>query len=619
MADVFDRIGTLGSAEFRLAGWLPFEEAYQRRYIPVEPQSVRVPGDPAATPPQHNVAQWHIDDWSGGEGDRRWTSDAHRYYESDGLAPATDGSGLIVGYPVATTKIGAASFTDGRHVFTIAGSLYSGDIGNDLAKWDGSAWVADENLGTHTVTSIVSSADGAYWFNGGDDNKVRRYDVAGNTSTDWETGYTYDPVVVSFSGQVFALDGNDLYRLSQSAAASQTLVADLDGAYSTFGRPAGTLENRMAVSDKGPIWLATFPDGTVQIWEYNVPMDTAYAVGTLPAASVPYSIAFTAGTYFATFRQSAGHTVDGDAYLYYQRPGLVGVAGPLRSTASSTGSEIPVIAGVHGDRILMVYTGNLWAYDLSSGGISQVAGGVSSGDTSDAYSATIYGDAVFVANCDDGTDTQTVQRIDLAAYDTTAGTLDTGRFDFGYYGLPKTLTRLTVTLDSPLVSGQKVQLAYSVDGAAFVDVGADTDMAAGETRHMWTVSDSTHGTVRGQDFELRIKVTATASASPKVVGVTAEAIGSDDRIEWLLRPDVGWSNVNTPDVTLAALVALKKDAAVVKFSDPWLVAATDSADTFDVVVLEAYLPPTDGGEAAGTLRLGLVGTLDSVANADGVT
>jgi len=268
---------------------------------------------------------------------------------------------------------------------------------------------------------------------------------------------------------------------------------------------------------------------------------------------------------------------------------------------------------------VMVYTGNVWAYDLTDGGLSMSARGVSSGGVSAPTSAVVYGDAVFVAGASDGTDTGVVERVDFAAYSTTAGTLDTGRYDFGYLGLPKTLTKVTVALAEPLVSGQKVVAAYSVDGASFVTIGADTDMGVGESRHMWVVSDSSNGTVRGQDFEFRLSVTATSSASPKVVALTVEAVGSDDRIEWLLRPDVGWSNVANPDVTLAALRKLKTDHAVVSFSDPWQVSPSAAAETFDVVVREAYLPATDGGEAAAVVRLWAVGTLDSIANADGVT
>ena len=206
------------------------------------------------------------------------------------------------------------------------------------------------------------------------------------------------------------------------------------------------------------------PDGSTQIWEYNVALDTAYVVGTLPASPVAYSVAYAVGVYFVTFRQAESHSDAGDAYLYYQSDGAVGVAGALRSTASSSASNAPLIAGMSGDRIVMVYTGNVWAYDLTDGGLSMSARGVSSGGVSAPTSAVVYGDAVFVAGASDGTDTGVVERVDFAAYSTTAGTLDTGRYDFGYLGLPKTLTKVTVALAEPLVSGQKVVAAYSVDG-----------------------------------------------------------------------------------------------------------------------------------------------------------
>ena len=77
---------TLGPVTVRLAEWLDLEERYQRNYVPVTPASREIQGAAAAVAPETTIAQWHIDDWSAGEGDVLWRNRA-RYHQSDTLAP----------------------------------------------------------------------------------------------------------------------------------------------------------------------------------------------------------------------------------------------------------------------------------------------------------------------------------------------------------------------------------------------------------------------------------------------------------------------------------------------------------------------------------------------------
>ena len=132
----------------------------------------------------------------------------------------------------------------------------------------------------------------------------------------------------------------------------------------------------------------------------------------------------------------------------------------------------------------------------------------------------------------------------------------------------------------------------------------------GETTKTWTVSTNA-STVRGVDFEFNLRILAGSSASsPKVVSVTAEAVGSESRLEWVLRLDTGDWNEQSGQATVDGLKTLKTGHDVVEFVDPWQVLATTADETFDVTVEEAYLPDVKAGsDRVATVRLRTVATV----------
>jgi len=181
-----------------------------------------------------------------------------------------------------------------------------------------------------------------------------------------------------------------------------------------------------------------------------------------------------------------------------------------------------------------------------------------------------------------------------AKFDTEASAeLTTGRHDFGYLGLLKTLTKVTVSCESALAASETVGLAYSVDGGSFTS--ATGTMSAGATTKTWTISSSS-STVRGIEFEFKLLLKANTSASsPKVMSITAEAVGSEDRIEWILALDLSDNNEQHGQVTLDGLKTLKTNHTVVSLTDPWQVLDHTAAETFDVTVEEVNLPMTQPG------------------------
>ena len=592
--------GKIGSLDVRLAPQSGNTPRYERRYVPVTPASREIVGSDDKVAPDSTVAEWHIDDWSGGEGDLRWRN-ADRYDTSDGLGPVSDGSGVTVIAAVEQTNDtgGGTVMEDAGVIARAAGKLLTADdCGGTLFAWNDTneEWDVHWDIGgagSDDVTGIAAvTATEVYVADSGGDI----YEVKAASDATHYTGWGATPRLVSYQGRLYGLDGNDLYDIDTTTTDTRTLKVDVSG---LIDRTLGA-KRRMTTGDVGPIWYAPMNDGRTYIYEYNQADDVGYVVGELPKDVQPYDIAFHNGIYFVAFRYAAGDALSGDAHIYYQVGGQRGVAGPLRAPTGITASKPVALAGVVGDRLYCYYDGEIWAYDLSSGGISMAARDVSEPA---AEGFMTYGSSLFLSTG------STAYRVNLDEYDDSDfGTLTTGRYDFGYLGLNKTLTKVTVACEEALAASDEVGIAYAVDGGSFTTLAGT--MGAGETTKTWTVSTNA-STVRGVDFEFNLRILAGSSASsPKVVSVTAEAVGSESRLEWVLRLDTGDWNEQSGQATVDGLKTLKTGHDVVEFVDPWQVLATTADETFDVTVEEAYLPDVKAGsDRVATVRLRTVATV----------
>ena len=590
-------IGKIGTLEVRLAEPSLDQPRYERRYIPVTPASREIIGSDAKVAEESTVAEWHIDDWAAGEGDLHWRNNG-RYNVSSGAGPVSDGTGVTVNALVEATNDtgGGTAMTDAGILARAAGRFVTADdMSGTLFFWNDTneEWDVGWTIGGSGSDDVFSIAavDDTHIFVSDIDGSIREVQYGSNA----EHYAAWGPEMVSFLGQLYGLWGNSLADIDTSTTDTRTVVVDVGGTTDRLDE----FKRRLTTSDVGPIWLAPLNDGRTYIYEYNAADDTGYIVGALPDDVKPYDIWFHSGIYFATFRYAADHPLSGDAWLYYQIGGQRGVAGPIRSLTGTTASKAITIAGVVGDRLYMVFDGALWAYDLSSGGISMAARSVP-----DPRTTMVYGSDVHIATG------STAHRIILDQYDTGADAeLTTGRHDFGYLGLNKILTRVTVTCESALATGETVGLAYSVDGGSYTT--ASGTMSAGETAKTWTISTSST-TVRGIEFELKLLPTANTSASaPKIVAVTAEAIGSESRLEWVMQIDVSDNNEQHGQSIIDGLKTLKTGHQVVSFTDPWNVLDYTAPETFDVTVEECNIPDTraPGGNPMALIRLRAVETV----------
>lgn len=581
------KVGLLDTVEIILPEWIDPEDRYRRTYKPVTPVSRVVTGADDQIAPETDIATWSITDWSAGEGDLRW-KDRGRYNTSTGAGPISDGSGVSVGldWVVAVGQSRIIARGGGRLVSVR-------DMDDSLYEWNGSAWVELWAIGgtEGNDAGSLAAVDADAWFVD-DFTGIRKVTSSGNTLHYNGNDFNY---LVVFEGVLYGLDDVDLYTIDQTSTDTRTQVYDSAGTYVD-----DTRVKLMSTSDVGPIWLATIDDGVTLLKEYNVASATGYTLGALPADVQAYDLFFHDGFYFATYRKATSQNAVGDAYLYYQKGDLKGSLGPFPADSTTAQTRVS-IAGTIGDRIYLTFQRRMWVYDLSSGGLVMVAD-LSSSAIGDIYMSITYGPDVFCGSL------AYVGKVNTEAFlADTAQTVSTGIHDYGYLGLPKMIHTVTVNTESVLVSSDKVEVGYSVDGGSTTYLA--NDFATGKASHQWTVSTNS-ASVIGTEIEWHLRLTTTStSVAAKVVSLASDASGAKSRIEFIVLADLGQSSVVDGGIVLTALNALKTSHSTVQWSDPFQVREHESPETFDVRVLEVVGPEVDVEHTYAMVRMQTVGVV----------
>ena len=589
-----DRVGKItlsGGAVYDLRLATHRDAPYRPSYRLVWPEFQDVPGAEGKVSADPFVRQWHIDEWGGGEGEDLW--EPGKYNQSTNVRPKTVGDGLTLGAyrEVTVNDAGTpATFTEGRQFGLGQGKLWACSDAT-VHEWQPSTknWA---NAGTATglagaATSIVDAMDGTNLLIGSAANEIEKVAPGGANST-LETGLAFDPVLRTFGSTVYCLVGDDLYTVDATTGLSATAVSDLSGQSGQYLSGGRRTYQRLSVSDKGPIWLQRLDSGQTYIWEYNEANDTTTRIGKLPVDfAYPYSIFFAAGYVFVGFRYANDHSEAGAAYIYFQRGLQRGVAGPFRDVSGASAWKAVLMAGIIGDDLMVYYNDALWAYNLSEGGIYQVA---KCGVGDPIASAITFGKDAFIANVDN---TDYVERLDTAAYSTDTATWRSGRFDFGYLGTNKALLDVTVVHD-PLPANTTLTLKVSSNGGAFATV-TGTDNVDDVTSFTWTASSST-STVTGRDFELELTFASTVStATPTIRSVTVRAMGVQVQRSWIVELDAAsyWASSEGRAPASADLLsdgrAVATAGGVVKFTNVWDGDEYDGGTDYDVMVEQAVM------------------------------
>jgi hypothetical protein len=592
-----DRVSTLGGLDLRLASWLPAKDQYQNRLLPVDPESETISGDRPGLTSIPFFRVFAQRSWRGGESATAWWErERSRYRQSSNVRPASIGDGLVLGARQQVTQLSGATFNDGRRFGYGEGLMWVAED-SDAYSWDtvNEDWNAAAATGGSTtdVTSLTDGDDGNM-YSGHNNNQIRQWTGGGGSATHYAPGaadpFVHDPVVRSFAGVLYALDGDSLYEIDKSVADTRTLRGDIQGNSAVYLAETPWCYARMSLSDRGPIWLQRLDNGQTLLHLYDPNADVQEVLGKISVDFVfPYSLFFTHGFAFAAIRYAPTHASAGDAYLWFKRGAQDGYAGPFRSTTGSTASKPVLIAGVIGDDLIVYFDGAVWAYNLTDGGIYMLAAQTTTGTPQDAVT---MGKDVFITPVTSGGSNNAVERFDTKAYTTQTATIDLGKHDWDYPGQGKILLDVTVVTD-PLPANTSVQVAVSVDGDTPVTLSG-THNVDGETRFTWTASTAAGTTYVGIEFELRLILSSSSTtATPTIREVSARATGADHVLETVMQVDCGNVLNQRSHTFIAALKALATSPTVVSFTDRFQLAPKDTATAYDVTVEDVITPPSE--------------------------
>jgi hypothetical protein len=608
VGDYRERVGTLtvGATEYPLRLSQNRSMPYQPSYALVWPGSSEIPGASSRVGGDQNVRYWMMDSWSGGEGEDLWKPGEDTFHESTNVRPKTVGDSLILGANQALCyNDGWISFPDSAAFGLALGRLWTGldttvhHWHPGLGTWDTTGWPV--GAAGSFITSIADGDDTLAVFVGRTDTIIHK--VIAGVGAHHTHGFTYPPVVCSFGGNLYALDGDNLYLVDKTAVDTKTLVADLEGSAASYLASDHPYE-RLSVSDKGPIWFQRLDNGQTLVWEYNEASDTDSRVGMLPVQFAwPYSICWAHGFIFVGFRYAAGDELPGEAFVYYQRGAQRGVAGPIRSASGVTASEGVQVAGCIGDDLMIYYAGAVWAYNLSTGGLYQLAKSISSSSTK-IRSAICFGKDVFISNADNA---GKVERFQTDVYTTQTTAITTGRFDFDYAGLDLCLLDVTVTT-LPLPANTQVTLEVSVEGGTFAAV-TGTMSTDGATSYTWATSTAAASRI-GRDFELKLILASTDSAvTPTIRSITARTTATERQRMWRLELDTGTWRTGTDGVSprsadvLADLRAIGESSGLVTFTNPWEGEEQDAPVDYTVMPSQLLYDEAEGVTGIAVLEL----------------
>lgn len=574
--------GSLGSTSFQLAHWLDPDERYQRRYVPVDPEGGVVSDQPGLHA-DSKVRLWVIRAWSGGEGEDLWTREDKTYRRSDGVTLVNLGEGLqLARLSGASQQAAGGDFQDGRRFGLGLGGLWTVEDGAGYV-WDRSneEWASGvtTGAGTSNATSLTDGDD-TWIYSGHENGGIHRWKSGSNEEHYANSGsgddFTYAPIVRSWGGRLFALDGDYLYEIDKVTADTRTIRADPPGSSAVYLADTPWCYNRMSLSDKGPIWLQRLDNGQTLIHEYNVANDAHAVIGKLAVDfAFPYSIFFTQGFVFIGFRYANDHDQAGVAHVQFSRGAQRGVAGPFRSPTGVTASKPVLIGGQIGDDLIVYFDTYVWAYNLTDTGIRMIGEETLSGGPPEDF--ITFGQDIFAGPYA----SNEVERFVADAY-VASGTLDSGRHDFDYPGLVKLLADVGVVTD-PLPASTQVNVSVAWDGESFTALAGDHD-GNGDRRFTWAAS--TPGADKtGNELEIRVTLATSASANtPTVRQIWATATGASHRIEWVLAVDC--SKFSHQDIdNMNALIG-----QTLTFSDPFQNRGSDAPDSFVVTVEDVITP-----------------------------
>lgn len=633
----------LGSYEYLLdEGVAPHYEYSSQGLQAPQPDT----GEPGAAGLRSDTLRWPMTDWVGGEGNRRYFTDAPDVYDySTGCNPRIRGQ--VTGRPtLVSTTITGVTASAKRPLLTAAlGAIWlAGSRTIAFSTDNGLTWTKKTASGVPgIITALAGEHDAVYVAHYGAEpsRSVLRHTAATAGGTDDDViSLTLDqpPFIgaAMMDGRLYLWTGRKLYECD--VGETLPLVwndtwrkvddnqADLTtGNYestSTGGWWAGC-----AAGDNSVVYFTSSEGRTaVREFKYVNGEATPKAIWNLPMGFTGRDITVANGIVFMVGHFGLSSTADGYGALYAlplntRQPLFLGY---LRKQ-QGTYLHMDALAPSYGAQVLVAdKLGKVFVYDAEFNSISllsDLALTATAGVGSMLTSGTKRIVACYTPGAEGTTytiyaynDDETRESVGSLSY-----TLDSGTWDFDQPHVSKGLAGFHVvwqvegTTTSGLLANQRITVSYAADGGSYVNctpvTSATTPSSGVKGRHFVAV---TTGSSTPKFHNLKVRVTldnnATNGVKPPILcSVTPEAIPFEDRETWTLalRCKDDRETGSRGDLLRDNLRTLKSSRAAVTFLDGYRYPKEKQASSSHVVFVDA-LEDVIVRAGEGTVRVRLV-------------
>lgn len=532
---------------------------YHRGMEPLRPPNASVvQGTSGTFQLRQDALLWQLTDWSGGEGQLKYnTQDPARSYVLQGVDPFSRPGNLRLGYKeqYAQDSTGAADFTAANIRLAVGNSTMYAFNGNDWYEWNiGSVkWGAATTLagltgGPAEGATIAGDATYIYFRCATTPSNIVRFDGSAAVTLNNQCGTITDGVVAEMGPHLYIMSPNvqgAVYEISKSTVNTSTAETAL---YS-FDAAEQNNYGRMLVAGDGRLYFYTTNSYETVLHEVVPSSAAGTGYGRELARFRGFraeGLAYQGGTLFMLGRGgriAATTPVGNDRQIFYIDPnGSYGTLGSVRGLVESpTDHGIPqvmigyALAGflaTEGGLTHVAFAvpptdenqdeddvaGGLFVVDATTGGYAAVAR-----YPTDLTSRTnvefdlVYFEGLYFMVDDDA---QKVIMYDTRTPSGQAGWAVSPTHDFNLSG-KKILESLEVSCE-PLPAGCSIDLAYSLDGAAFVSATIAT--GTGTTGGKLTIStDSSTKTFR--NLQLKVTLNGASNLTPTLKSIDAYASG----------------------------------------------------------------------------------------------
>ena len=560
---------SLGGVEYLV------DESVENHYI-YHGQSVQLPGEttdePGSVSPRRNTLLWHVTDWVGGEGNRRFYPDEDDVYWY-GLGLNGRIRGQLQGRPTRAST--TTTPTDGKKRCYLANAIGVTWLAGSRQLWfssdHGASFTAITTIGTGTldVRAIAGDADAIYVAAGDGTNRMvvkHTSAAAGSTATTvisshaaaapWIGAALMEGRLYLWTGRkLFECDVGETLPLTLNSTYRKVYDTQADLTYSNFDSSATTGWWSGCVAADQSIIMMSGSGGVTRVHEFRAgagrPIWDLVEGFTGRAVTVANNIVYVAGHFLSeTGTQAEGGalyalplTTRQPLFLKHFRRGT-GTAFHLNCMAPSYGAQ--VLIGGHD-------SGDVFVYDAEFNALSLLDDVVFGGNKG-AGAVLTSGPKRLLAQYEPDETTSTTYTIYNWADDENRSTeavaspviLTQGMYDFGQPHVTKALLGFHVTYavegstTSGLATNQRIIIRYGLDEAPDTTLGAivsTTTPSSGVLgRHFVQVSDAS-STKKFFNLSFDIQMdnnNQSGTKLPLVYAVTPEAMPLENRETWEL-------------------------------------------------------------------------------------